>query len=90
MWLNACKASKKSLLELRQILSEQPFKFKQGFLDFWIPIFLFIKRDDYALYDNDIFQPFLNLDFIDYLIKYPQNITIKKFNIGRCEARSIQ
>ena len=27
------------------------------------------------------FSHFLNLDFIDYLIKYPQNITIKKFNI---------
>ena len=81
IWLDSCKSSKRSLIELYETLSNKPYKLKQGFLDFWIPIFLFIKRDDYALYDNDIFQPFLNIDFIDYLIRYPQNISIKAFNV---------
>lgn len=81
VWLDNCKSTKRSLIELYEILSNKPYKLKQGFLDFWIPIFLFMKRDDYTLYDKDIFQPFLNIDFIDYLIKFPQNITIKAFNI---------
>ena len=55
-WFNECKSNKRSLIELIEILTKKPFKLKQGFLDFWIPIYLFIKRDDYALYDNDIFQ----------------------------------
>lgn len=80
-WLDNCKSSKRSLIELFEILSNKPYKLKKGVLDFWIPIFLFMKRDDYTLYDNDIFQPFLNIDFIDYLIRYPQNITVKAFNI---------
>ncbi len=81
IWLDSCKSSKRSLIELYETLSSKPYKLKQGFLDFWIPIFLFIKRDDYALYDKDIFHPFLNIDFIDILIRYPQNITIKAFNV---------
>lgn len=37
--------------ELIKILSAQPYKLKQGFLEFWIPTYLFIKRQDFALYD---------------------------------------
>ncbi len=90
IWLDSCISSKRSLIELYETLSNKPYKLKQGFLDFWIPIFLFIKRDDYALYDKDIFQPFLNIDFIDYLIRYPQNITIKAFNVEGIKLRLIQ
>lgn len=80
-WFNDCKSNKKSLNELVEILLQKPFKLKQGFLDFWIPIYLFIRREDYALYDNEVFQASLNQDLIDYIIRYPKNIYIKSFDI---------
>ena len=37
--------------ELLKILSSQPYKLKQGFLDFWIPTYFYMKRQDYSLYN---------------------------------------
>jgi len=80
-FFNSCKASKKSILELVEILSNKPFKLKKGMVDFWIPIYLFIKRDDFALFDEDTFIPTLSVDLFDLIIKYPQNYYIKVFDI---------
>jgi hypothetical protein len=75
------KVSKKSLQEFYNILSQKPFKLKKGFIDFWIPIYLTIKRDDYALFDGDIYIPNLSPDFFDAFNKNPQNYFIKAFDI---------
>jgi len=80
-FFNSCKASKKSILELREILADKPFKLKKGMIDVWIPIYLFIKRDDFALFDEDTFVPNLSTDLFDLIIKYPQNYYIKVFDI---------
>ena len=40
----------RKLSELVKILSQQPYKIKDGFLEFWLPTYLFIKRQDYSLY----------------------------------------
>ena len=62
-------------------LKEAPLGLKKGFLDFWVPLFLVIKRNDIALYYNDGFIPQLNLDVINLLIKRPQDFEIKSFHI---------
>lgn len=80
-FFNSCKASKKSILELVEILTNKPLKLKKGLIDFWIPIYLFIKRDDFALFDEDTFVPNLSTDLFDLIIKYPQNYYIKVFDI---------
>ena len=51
--------------ELIKILSAQPYKLKYGFLEFWIPTYLFIKRQDFALYDasKGAFIPNVNMEF---------------------------
>ena len=87
---NACEDFLKStenkarkISELIKILSAQPYKIKQGFLEFWIPTYLFIKRQDYALYDasRGAFIPNVNMEFFDLLQKNPSDFEVKKFAV---------
>lgn len=67
--------------ELIKMLSAQPYKLKQGFLDFWIPTYLYIRRQDFALYDasRGAYMPEVNMEFFDLLQKHPADFEIKKF-----------
>ena len=89
LW-NACEDFLKNsenkarkISELIKILSAQPYKIKQGFLDFWIPTYLFIRRQDFALYDasRGAFMPNVNMEFFDLLQKHPGDFAIKKFAV---------
>ena len=73
----------RKISELIKVLSAKPYKLKQGFLDFWIPTYLFIKRQDYALYDasKGAFMPNVNMEFFDLLQKHPGDFEIKKFTV---------
>lgn len=59
----------RKISELIKMLSAQPYKLKQGFLDFWIPTYLYIKRQDFALYDasRGAYMPEVNMEFFDLL-----------------------
>ena len=81
IFINSSKTSKKSLVDLVEILSSKPFKLKRGFIDFWLPIYLFIKRDDYALFDNDVYIPYLSSDLFEMILKNPKNYFIKAFDV---------
>jgi hypothetical protein len=48
-FLNECKESRKSISMFYDLLKGENFKLKRGFLDFWIPIYLIIKKEDYYL-----------------------------------------
>ena len=85
---NACeefmlrsRQEKRKLSELIDVLSKRPFKLKQGLIDFWIPIFLFIKRGDYALYDKEIYVPFVNETKLYEITRNPQFFELKSFEI---------
>ena len=69
--------------ELIKILSKQPYKLKQGFLDFWIPTFLFIKRQDFALSDANTgaYIPNMDMTFFDLLQRYPADFCVKAFEV---------
>ena len=69
--------------DLIKILKEAPFKLKQGFIDFWIPIFLFVRQQSFAVYnDKGTFVMNINKEFFELLQKHPQDYTIKAFNIS--------
>ena len=73
----------RKISELSKKLLAQPFKLKQGFLDFWIPTFLFIKREDYALYgSNGAYIPTINMEFFELLQKHPGEYLIKAFDVS--------
>lgn len=63
-------------------LKAPPFKLKQGFLDFWIPIYLIIKKQDYSLYDSESrYIPNINREVLDLLQKLPNEFRIKTFAV---------
>ena len=82
-FLKSSENKARKISELIKILSAQPYKIKQGFLDFWIPTYLFIKRQDFALYDvsKGAFMPNVNMEFFDLLQKHPGDFAVKKFAV---------
>ena len=87
LW-DACEAfvqsstsGKRSVQKLNDMLLESPFKLKKGFVDFWMPIFLFIKRDDYALFEKDIYVPYVNDQILEIVAKSPHKFYIKAFDV---------
>ena len=77
LW-NKCEDLLKSSCDAKMPISDLynnlrlgSFKLKQGFLDFWIPIFLVIKKEDYALYYQDgEYVPHLTPDVMDLIHKH--------------------
>jgi hypothetical protein len=82
VFLNSTKSKGRNLQDFVDILSAKPFKLKRGFIEFWIPIFLIIKRDEYALYESDVFVQELSSDIFDLLNKKPSFFTIKAFDVS--------
>lgn len=80
-FLNSAKVNRKSLLEFIEPLKKRPFKLKQGLIDFWIGSFLFIKRDDFALFGSSGFIPYLTDEVLELVVKYPEDYEIKTFDI---------
>lgn len=78
-FLDSAKFSKRKVTEFVETLSNKPFKLKQGFIDFWIPTFLFIKRDEYALFNEGIYTPVINEDILERLAKIPEDFEVKSF-----------
>lgn len=78
-FLESAKLSKRKVTEFVEILSNKPFKLKQGFVDFWVPTFLFIKRDEYALFNESIYTPIINEDILERLAKIPEDFEVKSF-----------
>ena len=74
------KGAKRSIADLYELLEKAPFKLKKGFLDFWIPIYLLIKTDDFALYGMHGFIPEIDTEVLELLVKNPGQYGIKAFD----------
>jgi len=81
-FLESSREEKINVIELLNTLSARPFKLKQGLIDFWVPIFLFIKRGDFALYEDGKFIPYINDAVMYMLTRQPKRFTIKAFEIS--------
>lgn len=81
-FLEDAKLSRTNIGVLIGRLQKRPFRLKQGFIDFWIPIFLFITRDDYALFDEDGYIPTIDEETLFLISKHPYSFEIKSFDIS--------
>src|SRR6185503_16419385 len=81
-FLNSAKVSRRKVSEFVEVLSKRPYKLKQGLIDFWIPTFLFIKREDFALFGESGYIPFINDEVLELIVKDPDEFEIKTFDIG--------
>ncbi len=71
---------KQKLGDLIKKLKSAPFKLKQGFIDFWLPTYLIVKKQDYSLYDADgYYIPEITREVLDLLQKSPNEFKIKAF-----------
>jgi hypothetical protein len=75
------KKEPKSIADFIGGLQVRPFKLKQGLIDIWIPSFLFLKKEDFALYGVDGFIPDLTEDTLDLIVKDPDEYFIKSFDL---------
>lgn len=64
-----------------QVLRSRPFKLKQGLIDFWLPTFLFIRQQDFALYKEGAYVPQVNRETIDLMLRRPADYQVKAFNV---------
>ena len=82
-FLHSTISKPRKVSALIKLLSSQPYKLKQGFLDFWIPTYLFLRRQDFALYNvsKGAFMPEVNMEFFDLLPKHPADFELKAYAI---------
>ncbi|MBA3985709.1 MAG: hypothetical protein H0X63_03835 [Flavobacteriales bacterium] len=80
-FLESAKSEQLKISELSQLLSKRPFKLKQGLIDFWVPTFLFLKRDDFAIFNDESYIPNLSEENLELIAKYPEKYSIKTFDI---------
>ena len=80
-FIEDAKSEQKKISDFVTMLSKRPLKLKQGLIDFWIPTFLFIRRDDFAIFNDDGYIPNLSDENLELIAKYPENYKIKAFDI---------
>lgn len=74
--------SKRNLNEFYENLKSGKLKLKKGFVEFWVPIFLIIKKEDFALFHNDRgYVPYIDNDVLDLIHKKPSDFSIKSYKI---------
>lgn len=82
-FINSAVSNKRNLNEFYEMLLNKPFKLKKGFVDFWIPIFLIAKKEDFALFHIDGgFIPFIKEDTLDLIHKKPQDFLVKSYDVS--------
>jgi len=80
-FLQDSKQDKKNLQDLFNLVCQKPYKLKLGLAEFWIPIFLFIRRDDYALYGESGYIPEVNDAHLTLIFKNPNQYWVKAFEV---------
>ena len=80
-FISKSKTSRRKLNELVGICSARPFKLKSGFIDFWLPVFLIVNKDQFAIYEDGVFIPQLSVETLELISKRPDHYEIKAFDI---------
>ena len=81
-FLESAQDERLPLTNLYDVLKSRPYKLKQGLMDFLVPLYLFMRRGDYALYHDGRFVPLVN-DSILYLVtRNPNDFALKAFQFS--------
>lgn len=82
-FLKDCNDDKRSLIELIERLKNKPLRLKDGFIEFWIQIYLIAKRNEFAIYEGTDFIPYLNEETLDVALRQPQKYRIQSFYLTK-------
>jgi transcriptional regulator with XRE-family HTH domain len=81
-FLELAKNERKTIEDFYEHFKTKPFKLTTGFLDFWIPIYLFIKRDDFALFGKEEgYLPEVNEALLYLFTRNASKYEIKAFDV---------
>jgi hypothetical protein len=80
-FLDASIGTRKSLGDFENMLSHKPYKLKQGFIDFWLPIFIYTRYEDLALFQDNTYIPNIDAGTLDLLSHHPEKFEIRKYDI---------
>lgn len=81
-FLKEAVVTRKGLGDLLERLESKPMKLKRGVIDFLLPLFLFTKRTEYALYESGMLVPAITSEALDLIVKSPANFSVKTFDIS--------
>ena len=81
-FLEQSKKGNKNVKDLVESLAKPPLKLKQGFIDFWVPIFFIIKKDDFALFNENGYIPNIDTQVFDVMYKSPHKFWVKAFDVS--------
>lgn len=79
-FLQSAKIGKRSVTEFIDVLRKKPFGLKDGFIEFWIGTFLFIHREDFALF-NEAYIPKISSEVLELLFRDAHKYQIKTFSV---------
>jgi len=80
-FIEKTKKGKRPISELVEMLRRRPFKLKDGFIEFWVITFLFIYRDEYALYRDGVYVPDFSFEVGELIYKKAGSYTIKAIEV---------
>lgn len=78
-FLDSAKTTPRNLNQLVETLSQPPFKIKEGLVGFWVPTFIFAKREEFALYYDGSYTPQITSEILDLIQKEPEKFRVKSF-----------
>ena len=81
-FINSSVDKPRKLSDLSKILRTAPFKLKQGVIDFWIPVFLYLTQQRVALYNGNTYVLNINKEVFELLQKRLNDFTIKAFSVS--------
>lgn len=81
-FFESTKSGKRKLTDLISLLEKPPYGLKAGFIEMWIPIYLIIKQNDFALFQEEAYAPELSFEIINLTYRNPKLFEIKAFHIS--------
>lgn len=81
-FIDYSKSQRTKITVLIEQLKRRPWGMKQGFIDLWIPVFLYLNRDWFALFDEYGYIARIDAEILDLISKRPSNFEIKGFDIS--------
>jgi hypothetical protein len=80
-FIESSRSGARSLRAFIDELMRPPLKMKYGFLQFWLPVVLYIERNSFALYEGDAYIPALSPETLELVLKHPHKYTLKAFRV---------
>ena len=80
-FLESTRKNKKAISEFTSVFTKRPFKLKQGVIDFWVASFLFLNRNEFALFSQSGYIPYLTDEILELIIKNPGDYQVKAFDL---------